>query len=434
MRLEVDSGGYDSAAEALEGGNLVLAGGYTSLTGKLGGYSAMAGDDTSSEDFVKNYDSAAADAVGAFAELTTAFGNLSLLTAASGANHREANRKSVYKKGGGPSGEDKEPQPEVVSVYTPPSSLGGDNADMPEFWNLIVDHLQGWAWPSADTGKLREAASTWRAAAGTIDNAPSYATVASTQLSGQRSPEIPFARAALRDVRTQATDLAEQCRELATACEEYADQVEQTRQTIKDLIRDLAIEIGATAVVSGVLSFVTFGGAAAVGAGVATARAISCARRIIAVLSALKAIRAIGTMARALPKLQRIRHALRKYQTARAVRRASRAAGAGPRALWTSWAQYPKVQHAGREYALVGDRLYARHAVDRLQPSGLGAPAGATGAGRSISPRFIDHLLDTVKPTNVTTPQGAIRQIYESGGVRIVTEDNIVITVITRAS
>lgn len=60
MRLEIDSGAYASAAEALEGGNLVLAGGYTSLTGKLGGYSAMAGDDTSSEDFVKNYDSAAA--------------------------------------------------------------------------------------------------------------------------------------------------------------------------------------------------------------------------------------------------------------------------------------------------------------------------------------------------------------------------------------
>ena len=56
MRLEVESGGYDSAAEALEGGNLALATGYRTLTGKLGSYSAMAGDDTTSEDFVKNYD------------------------------------------------------------------------------------------------------------------------------------------------------------------------------------------------------------------------------------------------------------------------------------------------------------------------------------------------------------------------------------------
>lgn len=434
MRLEVDSGGYDSAAEALVGGNGVLARGYGTLTGRLGLYSAMAGDDTSSEDFVKNYDAAAADAVAAFAELTTAYGNLSIVTSVSGANHRAANVSSVYTSGGPPADETREPQPEVVSTYTPPSSLGGDNADMPEFWNLVVDHLQGYAWPNADTGKLREAASTWRDAAGAIDRAPSFATMASTQLGAQRSPEIPFARAALREIGTQSSDLAEQCRELATACDEYAQQVDETRQTIKDLVRDLAIEIGATAVVSGVLSVVTFGGAAAVGAGVATARAISCARRIIAVVAALKAIRAVAVMARTLPKLQRIRHALRRYQTARAVRRASRAAGAGPRTVWTSWAQYPKVQHAGREYALVGDRLYARHAVDRLQPSGLGAPAGATGAGRSISPRFVDHLLDTVKPSTVTTPQGAIRQIYQSGGVRIVTEDNIVITVITRTT
>jgi hypothetical protein len=324
MRLEVDSGGYDSAAEALEGGNLVLAGGYTSLTGKLGGYSSMAGDDTSSEDFVKNYDSAAADTVAAFAELTTAYGNLAVLTATSGANHREANRRSVYKKGGGPAGDDKEPQPEIVSIYTPPSSLGGDNADMPEFWNLIVDHLQGWAWPSADTGKLRDAASTWRAAAGTIDRAPSYASVASSQLGRQRSPEVVFATSALRELRTSSTDLAEQCRELATACDDYAEQVDKTRETIKDLVRDLAIEIGATAVISGIASFVTFGGAAVVGGGVATARAISCAKNIIKALAALKAVRAVAVMARTLPKVRGIRTALKKFQNIRAVRRAAK--------------------------------------------------------------------------------------------------------------
>lgn len=39
-----------------------------------------------------------------------------------------------------------------------------------------------------------------------------------------------------------------------------------------------------------------------------------------------------------------------------------------------------------------------------------------------------------MKPSIVTTPQGAIRQIYEGGGVRIVTEDDIVITVITRTN
>ncbi|WP_322920535.1 WXG100-like domain-containing protein [Nocardioides renjunii] len=341
MRIDVDSGGYDSAADALVGGNTVLASGYTSLTGKLGGYSAMAGDDTTSEDFVRTYDSAAADTVAAFAELTTAYGNLAVLSSASGANHRDANRSSVYARNAPAGDEPPEPQPETVSTYTPPSSLGGDNADMPEFWNLIVDHLQGYAWPSADTGKLREAASAWRDAAGVIDRAPSYATVASTQLGAQRSPEVPYAKAALRDVSTQAGDLADQCRELATACDDYAEQVDQTRQTIKDLVRDLAIEIGATAVVSGVLSVVTFGGAAAVGAGVATARAISCARKIISVLAALKAFRVVAVMARTLPKIRGIRTALKKFQNIRAVRRAAKKID---KQLWSpgKWKSNPK--------------------------------------------------------------------------------------------
>jgi len=325
MRLDVSGTSYDSAAEAFTAGNHLAAMYYTSLTGKLGGYGAMAGDDKSSEEFVQGYDDMARETVGASADVVDAFATMASLTATSGQNHRDANAASVYKKpppmydgtgllrGG----------PVDVAAYTPPSSLGGDNQDMPEFWNLVVDHLQGYAWPSADTGKLRSAAGTWRTMAGNLELLPGKCDTANGELSGQRSPEIPLAQSATKDLKTQVQALATECRTLGDACEDYAEQVEQTRETIKDLIRDLAIEIGATAVVSGALSFVTFGGAAAVGAGVATARAISCARRIIAALAALKAVRAIGTIARTLPKIRGIRTALTKFKNVRAVRSAS---------------------------------------------------------------------------------------------------------------
>ena len=68
----------------------------------------------------------------------------------------------------------------------------------------------------------------------------------------------------------------------------------------------------------------TFGGAAVVGAGVATARAISCAKNIIRALAALKAVRAVAVMARTLPKVRGIRTALKKFQNIRAVRRAAK--------------------------------------------------------------------------------------------------------------
>jgi hypothetical protein len=108
------------------------------------------------------------------------------------------------------------------------------------------------------------------------------------------------------------------------------------------------------------------------------------------------------------------------------------AAEGGERLPWTSWQNYPKVTQAGREYARIGDRLYTRHAVDRLQPSGLGAPAGATGAGRSISPNFVEDVLTSTRGVPVKGPAGEARMSFTSGTAQVITENDIVITVITR--
>ena len=112
-------------------------------------------------------------------------------------------------------------------------------------------------------------------------------------------------------------DLADCLTEQGAACEDYAKQVDETRQTIKDLLKDLAIECGVTAGVSIALSFVTFGGAAAVGAGVIAARAVKYAHRILTALKALKAARAVLKLAKNAPKLNRVRRALEDLKTAR---------------------------------------------------------------------------------------------------------------------
>lgn len=81
----------------------------------------------------------------------------------------------------------------------------------------------------------------------------------------------------------------------------------------------MAIECGVTAGVSLALSFVTFGGAAAVGAGVIAARAIRYARLVLAALRGLRAARAVSKIAVATPKLMRLRRALQKFKKARRV-------------------------------------------------------------------------------------------------------------------
>lgn len=97
---------------------------------------------------------------------------------------------------------------------------------------------------------------------------------------------------------------------------------------------------------------------------------------------------------------------------------------------WTSWSEYPKVMYEGREYAQIGDRIYTHHAVDRMQPSGLGAPAGSVGSGRSIAPNFIEDVIRNGDAQTVDV-NGVHRTVYTSGTVEVVTEEEgrIIVTV-----
>ena len=66
-----------------------------------------------------------------------------------------------------------------------------------------------------------------------------------------------------------------------------------------------------------------------------------------------------------------------------------------------------------------------------MQPSWLGAPAGATRAGRSISLNLADDILKTTPGVPVKGPYGEARMSFRSGTVTVITEDDIVISVMT---
>ena len=102
--------------------------------------------------------------------------------------------------------------------------------------------------------------------------------------------------------------------------------------------------------------------------------------------------------------------------------------------LWGSWRDYPKVVEAGREYAQIGERLYTQHAIERMLPSGLGAPAGAVGAGRSIAPAFVEAAIET-GTTSTQVVNGVTRTIFSSGSLNVVTEQGgrIIVTVVPGA-
>ncbi|WP_052520720.1 hypothetical protein [Aneurinibacillus migulanus] len=103
---------------------------------------------------------------------------------------------------------------------------------------------------------------------------------------------------------------------------------------------------------------------------------------------------------------------------------------------------------AGREHAKIGDRLYSHHVVDRMQPSGIRYSSqkdvqvraskilqvGQKDYGRSISPTFVEETLTNGNLIDKQIVNGVEREVWSSGTIEVVTEQNgkIIITVMTK--
>lgn len=127
--------------------------------------------------------------------------------------------------------------------------------------------------------------------------------------------------------------------------------------------------------------------------------------------------------------------------------RAPRAVSTGEKLLWTSWKSYPKVVADGQQYAKIGGRLYSKHAVDRLQPSGLRysprpgpGEGGSTGGmpqiyqaggdyGRSVSPSYVEDVIRRTE--GITQDNGNI--LHDGGGLEVIlSKEGRVVTVMTK--
>ena len=109
----------------------------------------------------------------------------------------------------------------------------------------------------------------------------------------------------------------------------------------------------------------------------------------------------------------------------------SRVENAGERKIpWDSWYNYEKVTVDKQLYAIVGDRLFSKHAVDRMQPSGnrFGPYIYQAGGdyGRSVAPQYVEDVLSTVDPVlqdngNLSFKSGTLEVITNPQGTAVVT-------------
>ena len=287
--MRVESAPLADTATTFERGNQAAARAYQDLTRRLAGSGAMAGDAAIAEEFASAYDEAARAALAAIGDLVDAFATCGRLTAASLANHGEAENRSVLSgrtvfSGGCVSG--------YVAVLpcSLPASLGGDRSGLPGWATWILDQVEGFVWPDADTARLRAASATWRDVAGQAASLTGYCSSAVAAFSLLRSPELPLAIEVTEALSARCEAVAGQCEVLARACSDYADHVEEQRAAILDLVHDLLRDAVIIEGIGLLLGAVTVGTTAAGATALNAARIAAAAPRLLRIIATLRSL------------------------------------------------------------------------------------------------------------------------------------------------
>ncbi|HET9900535.1 MAG TPA: RNase A-like domain-containing protein, partial [Actinomycetes bacterium] len=215
-----------------------------------------------------------------------------------------------------------------ASPRQPPTVLGAQPATFDDKRQWILDHLEGFVWPGADTERLRDAAQTWRTAADGVTDLTTYCDVVVDHLAAQESPEIPLALAALDELRSLVESTSGDLAAIAGACDGYAAQVEDTHARLHALLDEILQMVVEGIVISVAIGVITGGAGAAAGGAATVARVAAQSPRFHAIISALRAAAAPTTQAVRTTRetLRATRFRLEKFTHARARMRTERGA------------------------------------------------------------------------------------------------------------
>ncbi len=286
----VDSVQLVDASSCFEHGNQSAALVHDTLLRRLSDCGAMAGDASTAEEFASAYDDAASSCLAAVGDLVDAFTTCGRLTAACLANHGHAENRSLI------SGRTVFTGTPCVAGYVAvlscslPSSLGGDLSGLPSWASWILDQVEGFVWPDADTDRLRAAAAAWRAASFQVADLSAYCSSAIRSFSFLRSPEVPVAVEVTSGLADRCRAVGDQCAVLARACDTYADHVDEQRAAILDLVQDLLRDAVIIEGIGIVLGTLTVGATAAGATALNAARIAATAPRLLRIIATLRTL------------------------------------------------------------------------------------------------------------------------------------------------
>lgn len=288
MRITVECGAFDEAADAVRTANQVCAIAAEALSARLIRSGGMAGNDSTSAEFAAAYDAGAREAVHALASLSSALVGLGRLVAATGQRHRRAEASAAGEVLGSVSAALASEAWTRSDLRDPPSSLGAQEPTLGQVDRWILDHVEGFVWPGADVDALRGVATSWRRASESVAGLSDHLTAARALLATQRSPELVTALACIDDMDSMIIDTAAELAALGSACDEHASAVEEVHHRTRALLTEVASMAVEGVAISVILTGLSGGLGGGVGLGTLLARLRTVAPRFHALLASLR--------------------------------------------------------------------------------------------------------------------------------------------------
>ncbi|WP_369045319.1 hypothetical protein [Sinomonas sp. P10A9] len=277
-----------------------------SIAGGLAQCGGMAGNDPAGADWSDAYDPAAAWFLGVSAALANRMGSHVRALNESGAAYEAT---EAWFGGGTPQALVPALAHSETAAQTLPEARGGTAFASPDPVTQAVVEAIGTVWPNGDADQLRTASSQWAAMATTLDSArrTSLACAAGC-LEGMSSPAVSAARDRERELDAALSGLSGGATELSAACGDLASHIDAAHQDVRNEIRDLAIELGATVAISALTAVLTAGASAVAGSAASAGRVALAVARVTAMFERLASLariiaRNIGRLKEALTSL-----------------------------------------------------------------------------------------------------------------------------------
>jgi hypothetical protein len=260
-----------------------LSNAWETLQSALDANGGMAGDDQPANEFNAKYAPAVTEVWRGLRAACLKLGGISMgLTTTANNFVRAEHHSTVGKNKGAATTFPTEPVFSDIAMADPNSAIG------PGGGSWLPGPLKKF-WPDADTGKLRSAASAWRAAAQSIDTTSWEAQGAIDSIStgddtAQAITQFWGQTFTPGDQRTLLAGLEAVCNALGDACDKYAQAVDDAHSKMKDALAATGIVVGITTIIGILATPFTLGGSDAAAGAADTAEAAGILGPILSAL------------------------------------------------------------------------------------------------------------------------------------------------------